>query len=121
MQPGERWEGRLPFPCHQVQAAGKPSMAGWWESRVREHCESNKTHIPLSHTTFGSTSYLKGEGVRVVSGLLQQGLVHGAQAGLVALRVELDAVQPDVLPEAQAHHIQVIATVAEGTRQLHEH
>lgn len=64
--------------------------------------------------------YLEGEGIRVVSGLLQQGLVHGAQAGLVALGVKLDALEPDILPEAQAHHIQVFATIAEGTRQLHK-
>lgn len=68
-----------------------------------------------------SPSYLKGERIGVVSGLLHQGFVHGAQAGLVALGVELEAAQPDVLPEAQAHHIQVITTVTEGARQLHKH
>lgn len=68
-----------------------------------------------------SRRYLKGERVRVVSGLLQQGFMHGFQAGLVALGVELVAVQPDILPEAQAHHIQVFTTVTEGTRQLHKH
>lgn len=68
-----------------------------------------------------SGSHLKGERVGVVSGLLQQGFVHGAQAGLVALGVELEAAHPDVLPEAQAHHIQVIAPVTEGTGQLHKH
>lgn len=47
--------------------------------------------------------------------------MHGAQAGLVALGVELDALEPDILPEAQAHHIQVFTTVTEGTRQLHKH
>lgn len=102
-------------------------MAGWWESRVQEHCEPNKTKMSAAvlhcYTTSSQISrlYLKGERVRVVSGLLQQGLVHGTQAGLVALGVELGAAQPDILPEAQAHHIQVIATVPEGTRQLHEH
>lgn len=47
--------------------------------------------------------------------------MHGVQGGLVALRVDLDMLDPDVLPEAQAHHIQVITTITEGTRQLHEH
>lgn len=47
--------------------------------------------------------------------------MHGAQAGLVALRVELETVEPDVLPEAQAHHIQVFTTITEGTGQLHKH
>lgn len=46
--------------------------------------------------------------------------MHGAQAGLLAVGVELEAVQPDILPEAQAHDVQVITTVTEGTRQLHE-
>lgn len=68
-----------------------------------------------------SRSYLEAEGIRVVSGLLQQGFMHGTQAGLVVLGVDLDAVQPDILPEAQAHHIQVFTTVTEGTRQLHKH
>lgn len=47
--------------------------------------------------------------------------MHGAQAGLVALRVQLETVEPDVLPEAQAHHIQVVTTITEGTGQLHKH
>lgn len=47
--------------------------------------------------------------------------MHGVQGGLVALRVDLDMLDPDVLPEAQAHHIQVITTITEDTRQLHEH
>lgn len=65
--------------------------------------------------------YLKSEGIRVVPGLLQQGLMHGAQGGLVALRVDLDMLDPDILPEAQAHHIQVITTITEGTGQLDKH
>lgn len=64
--------------------------------------------------------YLKGEGVRIVPCLLQQGLVHGAQLGLVALRVDLYLLEPDVLPEAQAHHIQVLTAITEGTGQLYE-
>lgn len=47
--------------------------------------------------------------------------MHGAHSGLVALGVNLDVLDPDVLPEAQTHHIQVITTVTEGTRQLHKH
>lgn len=47
--------------------------------------------------------------------------MHGGQSGLVALRVDLDMLDPDVLPEAQTHHIQVVAAVAEGTCQLHKH
>lgn len=66
-------------------------------------------------------SYLKSERICVVSSLLQQGVMHVVQGGLVVLRVDLDTLDPDVLPEAQAHHVQVIATVAEGTRQLHKH
>lgn len=66
-------------------------------------------------------SYLKGERVRVVSALLHQSVVHVGQSGLVALWVDLDLMDPDVLPEAQAHHIQVVTTVAEGTCQLHKH
>lgn len=69
----------------------------------------------------GHVAYFKSESMRVVSSLLQQGVMHGAQGGLVALRVDLDVLDPDVLPEAQAHHIQVVATIAEGTRQLHKH
>lgn len=64
--------------------------------------------------------YLKAERVRSISGLLQQGFMHGGQSGLVTLRVDLDVLQPDVLPEAQPDHIQVITTVPEGARQLHE-
>lgn len=47
--------------------------------------------------------------------------MHGAQGGLVALRVDLDMMDPDILPEAQAHHIQVITTITEGTGQLDKH
>lgn len=68
-----------------------------------------------------AVTHLKSERVSVVPGLLQQGLVHGAQSGLVVLRVDLDMLDPDVLPEAQAHHIQVVTTIAEGTCQLHKH
>lgn len=66
-------------------------------------------------------TYLKGEGIRVVPSLLQQRVVHAAQGRLVALRVDLDLLDPDVLPEAEAHHVQVVAAVAEGARQLHKH
>ncbi len=66
-------------------------------------------------------SYIKSESMCVVSGLLQQRIVHGSQCGLVALRVDLHVLDPDVLPEAQAHHIQVITAVTEGTCQLHKH
>lgn len=66
-------------------------------------------------------SYLKSERICIVSSLLQQGVMHVVQGGLVVLRVDLYTLDPDVLPEAQAHHVQVIATVAEGTRQLHKH
>lgn len=65
--------------------------------------------------------YLERERICVVSSLLQQGVVHGAQGGLVALGVDLDMLDPDVLPEAQAHHIQVVTTITEGTCQLHKH
>lgn len=47
--------------------------------------------------------------------------MHVAQGRLVALGVDLHVLDPDVLPEAQAHHIQVIAPVTESTRQLHKH
>lgn len=47
--------------------------------------------------------------------------MHLAQSGPVGLRVDLDTVDPDVLPEAQAHHIQVVTTITEGTCQLHKH
>lgn len=50
-------------------------------------------------------SYLESERIRVVSSLLHQGVMHGGQGGLVALGVDLDLLDPDVLPEAQAHHI----------------
>ena len=66
-------------------------------------------------------SYLESERIRVVSSLLHQGVVHGGQGGLVALGVDLDLLDPDVLPEAQAHHIQVVTTITEGTCQLHKH
>lgn len=115
--------GRLPCPCHQVQAAGRLSTAGCWESgepfcvKQKQVWQQQSCVIPK----LVSPSYLKGERIRVVAGLLQQGFVHGAQAGLLALGVELEAVQPDILPEAQAHHVQVIAAVTEGTGQLHKH
>lgn len=47
--------------------------------------------------------------------------MHGAEGGFVVLWVELVVVDPDVFPEAQTHHVQVIAAVTEGTGQLHEH
>ena len=65
--------------------------------------------------------YVEGERVGVVPGLLHQGVVHDAQLGLVALRVDLDLLVPDVLPERQANHVQVLAAVAEGAGQLREH
>lgn len=39
----------------------------------------------------------------------------------MAVRVDLDLLDPDVLPEAEAHHVQVVAAVAESARQLHKH
>lgn len=57
----------------------------------------------------------------VVPSLLQQHVVHGAHCRLVVLRVDLDVLDPDVLPEAEAHHVQVVAAVAESARQLHKH
>lgn len=66
-------------------------------------------------------TYLKGEGIRVVPSLLQQHLVHAALGRFVALRVDLDLFDPDVLPEAETHHVQVVAAIAEGARQLHKH
>lgn len=66
-------------------------------------------------------AHLKGEGIRVVPSLLQQRVVHAAQGRLVAVRVDLDLLDPDVLPEAEAHHVQVVAAVAESARQLHKH
>ena len=65
--------------------------------------------------------YVEGERVGVVPGLLHQGVVHDAQLGLVALRVDLDLFVPDVLPERQANHVQVLTAIAEGAGQLHEH
>lgn len=47
--------------------------------------------------------------------------MHGAEGGFVVLWVELVVVDPDVFPEAQTHHVQVIAAVTEGTGQLHKH
>lgn len=47
--------------------------------------------------------------------------MHAAHCRLVAIWVDLDMLDPDVLPEAEAHHVQVVAAVAEGTRQLHKH
>lgn len=66
-------------------------------------------------------TYLKGEGIRVVPSLLQQHVMHAAQRRPVVLRVDLDMLDPDVLPEAEAHHVQVVAAVAERARQLHKH
>lgn len=66
-------------------------------------------------------THLKGEGVSVVPSLLQQGFVHGAQSRLVALGVDLNVGDPDVLPEAQTYHVQVVAAVTEGTHQVHKH
>ncbi|TNN64263.1 hypothetical protein EYF80_025514 [Liparis tanakae] len=68
-----------------------------------------QAHLPL---VIGSR--LQGHGAR-------QGVVHFGQSGLVALRVDLDVRDPDVLPEAQAHHVQVVGAVPEGARQLHKH
>lgn len=47
--------------------------------------------------------------------------MHAALGRLVVLRVDLDLLDPDVLPEAEAHHVQVVAAIAEGARQLHKH
>lgn len=74
------------------------------------------THGPA----FKPFTYVKGEGVRVVARLLQQGVVHLAEFRLGAVGVQLVLREPDVLPEAQAHHIQVLAAVTEGTCQLYE-
>lgn len=80
-----------------------------------------KVEKPSYRLRLLTSTYLKGEGIRVVPSLLQQHLVHAVLGRLVALRVDLDMLDPDVLPEAEAHHVQVIAAIAEGARQLHIH
>lgn len=45
-------------------------------------------------------TYFKSERVCTIASLLQQDVVHGAHVRLVFQRMELDMVEPDVLPEA---------------------
>ena len=55
----------------------------------------------------------------LVSTFLQEGILHGGVGWLAVPRgrVYLETLDPDVFPEGQAYHIQVIATIAEGQGQ----
>lgn len=64
-------------------------------------------------------SDLKGKGISLLSDLLQEEFLH-RRLGRVLPRgwVHLDALDPDVPPEGQPHHVQVVASVAEGAGQV---
>ena len=61
--------------------------------------------------------HLKSESVSLLPNFLQEEF-HHRRFGWAFPRgwIHLDALDPDVPPEGQPHHVQVIAPVAEGTR-----
>lgn len=75
-----------------------------------------------------SSSYGEGEGVRVLTQLLQQPLLQPAQRPLGFLllllllwREDLQRAHVQVLPEGQAQDVQVLPTVTKRTGQIHKH
>lgn len=68
------------------------------------------------------SSDLKGKSVSLLSDLLQEEFLHGCLGRVLPRgRVDLDALDPDVPPEGQPHHVQVFASVAEGAGEVDVH
>lgn len=65
--------------------------------------------------------HLEGEGLSLLSDFLHEEVNHLWLGGVASGGVNLDALDPDVSPEGQAHDIQVIASIAEGTGEVDEH
>lgn len=62
---------------------------------------------------------LKGKSMSLLSALPQEEFLHrGLSRVLPRGRVHLDALDPDVPPEGQTHHVQVLASVAEGADEV---
>lgn len=69
-----------------------------------------------------SNPYLKGEGVGVLTKLLQQLLLQRGEGFGHLLRhrwEDLSGQDVEVLPEGQSNDIQVISAVAKGARECH--
>lgn len=62
---------------------------------------------------------LKGKSISLLSDLPQEEFLHrGLSRVLSRGRVHLDALDPDVSPEGQTHHVQVVASIAEGAGEV---
>lgn len=61
-------------------------------------------------------THAESEGIPLLFTFLQKGILHGRVDVFLTRwrRIDLHPHCPDVFPEAQAHHIQVVATIAEG-------
>lgn len=62
---------------------------------------------------------LKGKSISLLSDLPQEEFLHrGLSRVLPRGRVHLDTLDPDVSPERQTHHVQVVASIAEGAGEV---
>lgn len=65
---------------------------------------------------------LDGKRISLLSDLIQEVFVHwGLGRVLPRGGIHLDAMDPDISPEGQPDHIQVLASVAEGTGEVDVH
>lgn len=62
---------------------------------------------------------MKGKSISLLSDLPQEEFLHrGLSRVLPHGWVHLDVLDPDVSPEGQTHHVQVVASVAEGAGKV---
>lgn len=63
--------------------------------------------------------HLKGKSISLLSNFLQEEVLHWCVGCVFTCRwIHLNALDPDVSPEGQAHYVQVIASIAEGTSKV---
>lgn len=114
---------RVPCQNRWVLAAGRRNRADLSASKTNRRKQLWHSEEHGSKTTKKLIfPDLKGKNISLLSDLPQEVFLHrGLRCVVPCGRVHLDALDPDVSPEGQAHHVQVITSVAEGAGEVDVH